>query len=564
VRDGELWIAGPGLFIGYRNLPDLTAARLVQQDRLWYRTGDLVREHPDGGIEFVGRMDRQVKIRGMLVSPEEIEARLAEHPDVRRAAVTANGTLTAHVATALVPSEARSRLRTHLVQSLPDWMIPQHWVFSNSLPETLSGKPVTTTEERLATLWCRILHLPGVSRTDRFKDLGGDSLKAIDLVVAAHAEGLPLGPDQVCGTLEQMAAAIDSPSAVPAEALRRDVAFSADFESLLDDAAARPLRSDPGATLVTGATGFLGSHLAARLPKNVYRLTLSPITPFDIPGDMSEPRMGLSSADWHRLTGEVDTIFHCAAGVNLVRSYADLRPTNVAGTQELLRFMATGRPKRLHHASSLSVFVTTDRSPGLMLESDTLDETGLVYGGYGQSKWAAEVMLRQSGHRAGPISYYRFGLLTGPVAPTDWLARFARGTVAVGCLPQEAAGLAFDMTPIDYAADAMVWLSRQPAGTWHVANAESATLADLAKALRAHGYPIEWVSPEVWATRAPAPMQAALGFRQGHEKQRPLDLFAATGMEFDTTLTTAALQGSGIAPLPPARELLHAYLGDVL
>jgi amino acid adenylation domain-containing protein len=210
---GELCIAGPGLARGYRGQPDLTASRFLPDpfgssgERL-YRTGDLVRRLPDGALEFLGRIDRQVKVRGVRIELGEVEAALARLPEVREAAVLARpgaGRLAAFV----VPREAgaaelRDSLRADLARSLPEAMIPTEWHFLDTLPLTLSGKvdrlalgrletaassedeagqaPRTDTEQLLAGLFAQVLGLDQApSLQDCFLDLGGHSLLATRL-----------------------------------------------------------------------------------------------------------------------------------------------------------------------------------------------------------------------------------------------------------------------------------------------------------------------------------------------------------------------------------------------
>nr|BFE95488.1 hypothetical protein GCM10020185_60240 [Pseudomonas brassicacearum subsp. brassicacearum] len=141
---GELYLAGEGLARGYHRRAALTAERFVTgpfgTGQRLYRTGDLARYRTDGVIEYAGRMDHQVKIRGLRIELGEIEVRLAEHAEVRETVVIAqDGTL---LVAYLVPARAellsaedtvrqamQGRLKDHLSQSLPDYMVPQHWVW---------------------------------------------------------------------------------------------------------------------------------------------------------------------------------------------------------------------------------------------------------------------------------------------------------------------------------------------------------------------------------------------------------------------------------------------------
>ena len=207
---GELYIAGTGLARGYLNHPALTAERFLpdpfatQPGQRMYRTGDLVRWREDGSLEYLGRTDRQLKIRGIRIEPGEIEHALLEHPGVRQAVVTvrAGNTLTGYVVCDPAIPFDEPALRTHLLHRLPTHLIPATITALPALPYTTSGKidhhqlpdptppdqhhqpPTTPTEHTLADIWHHLLDIPAdrISTTDNFFTLGGNSLRAIQLI----------------------------------------------------------------------------------------------------------------------------------------------------------------------------------------------------------------------------------------------------------------------------------------------------------------------------------------------------------------------------------------------
>ncbi|MDP9846263.1 non-ribosomal peptide synthetase [Streptosporangium lutulentum] len=199
---GELLLGGAGLARGYLGHPDLTAERFVsdpEAGRL-YRTGDLVRWRADGQLEFLGRLDDQMKVRGFRIEPAEIEGRLLAHPGVRQAAVTArDDRLVAYVAGSADPAD----LRRHLAGELPPYMVPEVWVVLDELPATSGGKidrralPApgfdedrpfvavrTDAEALVAKVWQEALGVERVGAFDDFFALGGHSLLAVR--VGAH------------------------------------------------------------------------------------------------------------------------------------------------------------------------------------------------------------------------------------------------------------------------------------------------------------------------------------------------------------------------------------------
>ena len=210
---GELLVGGAGVARGYLDRPGLTAERFVPDSfgrapggRL-YRTGDRARRLPGGELEFLGRVDRQVKVRGFRVEPGETEARLAALPGVKAAAVAAaadpagGARLVAYVVADGDAAGAGGDLRQELRARLPEHMVPAIFVFLDALPLTATGKvdrralpppgagpergfvpPRTALEEVLAGVWAEVLKVERVGIRDGFFDLGGHSLLATQLV----------------------------------------------------------------------------------------------------------------------------------------------------------------------------------------------------------------------------------------------------------------------------------------------------------------------------------------------------------------------------------------------
>ena len=209
---GELFVGGEGLARGYFNRPELTAENFIAAEvggvrQRLYRTGDLARWMGDGNVEFLGRGDQQVKVRGFRVEPGEIEARLRTHPSVREAIVLArpvNGAneLVAYIVADLTGTPAV--LRAHVFAELPEHMAPAYWVALERFPLSPNGKidrralpapeadagvrsaafvaPRNAVEETLAAIWREVLQVARIGVADDFFELGGHSLKAMQVV----------------------------------------------------------------------------------------------------------------------------------------------------------------------------------------------------------------------------------------------------------------------------------------------------------------------------------------------------------------------------------------------
>ena len=221
---GELVIAGVGLARGYRHRPELTAERFgpaAGEDRA-YRTGDLARWLPDGTLDYLGRLDQQVKVRGFRVEPGEIEERLRSHPAVRDAAVVAvddgwQTTLRGFVV--LDGAAGAPELKAYLRGTLPEHLVPAQLVPLAELPVTASGKldraaltrpggvrpvpayvpPRTEAERTLAGIWQDVLGVPRVGVRDNFFALGGNSIHFVAVLARARAAGLDFTFQQLFG-----------------------------------------------------------------------------------------------------------------------------------------------------------------------------------------------------------------------------------------------------------------------------------------------------------------------------------------------------------------------------
>ena len=228
---GELYIGGAGVGSGYLNRPELTAEKFLQNpfhdnpEARLYKTGDMVRYRADGNIEFLGRFDDQVKIRGFRIELGEVEAALQEHPSVRKVVVIAredplgNKQLIAYIVLEKINPPTQSEWRQFLSHKLPEYMIPSAFIILDELPLHPNGKvdrkslpepelrrsvigselvqPRTVVEEILVNIWTKTLAIEQVGVYDNYFDLGGDSIRSIQISALANQAGLQLTSGQI-------------------------------------------------------------------------------------------------------------------------------------------------------------------------------------------------------------------------------------------------------------------------------------------------------------------------------------------------------------------------------
>ncbi|WP_407288203.1 non-ribosomal peptide synthetase [Streptomyces sp. BP-8] len=479
---GELYVGGPGLARCYFGAPALTADRFVPDPfgrtpgaRL-YRSGDLARITPDGEIEYLGRSDHQIKVRGYRIEAGEIEAQLLDHPAVDSAVVVprpdpgGDMRLIAYVTGGEDPASG-DELRALLEERLPGYMVPWRVVVLDALPLTVNGKvdraalpapdsvrPAVATayaeprddmERAVATAVAAVLRLDRVGRSDNFFELGGHSLLATRLVFRLRAElgtELPLRALFEVPTVEGIAAAVrtakEHDGAAPAHTVR-DLAADAVLPAGLAgfDAPAPHLLAKPTHVLLTGATGFLGAFLLRELLRTTDAYVHCLVRAEDdaqarrrladtarryglgdpgaesrvvpLAGDLAAPGLGLVPRELDRLADTVDAIYHCGADVNLVYPYEQLRAANVDGTAELVRLAGRTRRAPLHYVSTVGVFGAVPAHGGPVRETDPPGPADLLRQGYTQSKWVGEQIVWRAAAAGLPVTVHRPSRIAG-------------------------------------------------------------------------------------------------------------------------------------------------------
>jgi thioester reductase-like protein len=357
--------------------------------------------------------------------------------------------------------------------------------------------------------------------------------------------------------------------------------------------------TQPQHILLTGATGFFGAFLLAELLQqteavihcliradsvqqakqrleqclNSYGIEQN-LNPRIVPlsGDLSKPLLGLPDDLFHSLAEQIDVIYHNGAWVHHTLPYAQLKATNVLGTEEILRFACCSKPKPVHFISTISVFVATQTGVQTIFEHDSLDPNAMPSGGYAQSKWVAERLVTIAQERGLPVCIYRPGAIsghsqTGVFNRNDFLYKLIQGCVQLGQAPDIEMSL--NLLPVDYVSQAIIYLSQQQHLTnqaFHFVHPNPISSTLLFDLLRARQYNIETIPYDQWR-------QSLINVANGspnHPLYSIISLFStshaqsqserAMSLEFDCQNTTQELSNSAIRCPPIDFSLLNTYI----
>lgn len=519
---GELHLAGPGVAAGYVNRPDQNARRFVPDTfsangARMYASGDLGRFTVDGELDYLGRVDSQVKVRGYRVELGEIENRLRAHPGVRAAVALVRGEqLFGYVVPAGEPVPAGELVR-HCAQTLPEFMVPATVTALDEIPLTSNGKldhsalpdaerpaseteyvaPRGPTETRLAEILSEVLGVARVGVDDDLQELGLHSLlatRAVNAIRASWQVNIPLRRLFETPTIAAIAGIIHGGGAPKVEAdrpgqadLDTEAVLDADLAEAISSALPRQRRAKH--VFVTGATGFPGAYLVAELARTTDATVHCLVRAADedtasarlrehlrsidlwsddladrvlaVPGDLARPFLGLSPEEFDRHAEQADQVFHFGAYVNFLYPYRRLRSVNVGGTKEIIRFAATGPKSVLHHVSSVGIFAARPVEDGEFRGAETeLDpHAPPLPNGYTETKWVAERLVTEARDAGLPVVIHRLGRVSGDSRTGTWratndaLAELLKASAGLGSLPRFEGKL--DMVPVDHVARAM-------------------------------------------------------------------------------------------------------------
>ena len=589
-----------------------------------YRTGDLTNFDAEGRLHFAGRADRQIKFRGFRLELDGIENVLIDHNDVANAAIKMIKVKAEKLLVAYIQLE-KSAVDTFLVtdyieylkKKMPSYSVPSEVVVLDELPVTPRGKidrgklpdpvfkeqvcenivePETPTQKAIYDVWSECLGRTSFGIKDNFFELGGSSIllatvyagirKKIDKPFSLDTffetptiEGLALSIDEHGGKYDHHKEFLEA---------KKDALLDASiFPSWTD---VNPDSED--VIFLTGSMGFLGAHILAdllattscdiyclvrshsdaslleQMQQALEKFKLDHAVPslkrvFPVIGDISQKKLGLSTDDYTFVAENCSHIIHCAAAVNHMYVYSQLKAPNTLSTIECIKIAMSSKPKKFSFVSTESA-ISERNSTGSGYEAEVRDDPANFFGGYALSKWVSERLIKQAFDRGMSGMILRPGNIfansdTGVSSPvsSNFALLMMRAYVDSGLAPEM--GVVFEAVPVNQLASAIVAVScgESDKGMLNLSNPHEIGLQEYVNALSdITSKPIEVVSFEEWKERVIDPLKEG-------DPLFPLTLYFQDGasdeiLEFDTSLTQAELKKYDIS----FEENYHTLLGN--
>lgn len=559
---GELCIAGDGLARGYLNNPEYTAKKFVpdpfETTGKLYCTGDIAKRRPDGNIEFIGRIDHQVKINGHRIELYEIKQKLMKHESIELAIVVVNDSQNLCVYYTTKKEVKVSDLRRYLANELPYYMIPQYFKQLDTIPFLASGKvdfkalpdidlnqknfepPNNEIELELVKIWSETLGLEGIGINDDFFELGGDSLTILKILAGVfhHNWNLKIQDFYQYHTIKELAEHIvtnktnDDPIIETQETVNWNDLRILPEEKMIDCLEKRPIEN----VLLTGATGFLGMHVLFELLNckdiTVYILVrgadansrLYELLNYYFPqinyeifrkrvvvvnGDITQKYFGLSKSSYDELSRKIETVVHAAAMIKHFGDYQEFYKVNIGGIQNIIEFCSD---KYLVYISTTSVsgdFIKQSFKDRYFNEKSL--EIGQKFHGnyYVQTKYEAEKIVLNHQKNGLDFSVIRIGNLTGRFSDGLFQRNIAnnkfygvlKSILGLSLIPESIAWIKMEFSPVDLTSQGIVKLFMRKHSnlrTFHLFNHNYIDLKTLIGMINEMGYRITLCSDSVF------------------------------------------------------------------
>jgi amino acid adenylation domain-containing protein/thioester reductase-like protein len=536
---GEIYIGGECLAEGYINQKELTDTvflpDLYVKGEKMYKTGDLGRLRADGNWQCLGRVDTQIKLNGHRIEPLEIAEVMLASGLVKEAVVVPviKDQIPVFMRGAVVKTSVYSEeaLREYLRKKLPEYMVPSEIMVLNELPRNASGKTdlnelsayeakIDSREESadtIADVWREVLGKEPLKDVSFFEQ-GGTSLMAIVILNQYRQKQYAFSINDfyhypTLRVQEEILCCTEQPD-------RENMARAEETEELpiLQEKLARQIEKPckQGAVLLTGATGYLGSHLLKKLLENSsdkiyclirkdkerlekcmdfyfgegyyerYRTRLQIFV-----GELAKDQFIAEPELYKEMTEKVTRVFHCAADVRHYAPEKELFYANVEGTREVLRFVkASGAA--LMHISTISV--AGDLSSGISNQV-AFNEEDLNIGQnwwdnpYVKSKILAEKLVDDAVREGASANIFRIGRLVGnsyngkfQINPkSNAFYRLIKGIIELGMIPEALYARPLEVTPVNLAAEAVFRLSNTTTGAYHICSPNEIEIGVLAE-----------------------------------------------------------------------------------
>lgn len=640
---GEVYIATPALAKGYLNQPERTAQAFIENPfaigEKIYKSGDIAKLLDTGMLEYVGRSDSQLKIRGHRIEIGEIEDHFARLDQIQNVAVIpkkesdGQNMLVGYFTSKDGSTLSVSDIKAELTEKLPSYFVPKWICQLDEMPIAPTGKinrkamislphverhedrpdrvmPETETESIILDAWKEILQHDDFGVEDSFFNIGGDSLRVIHVLVILkpHYPQLKIADFFAEKTVRALARRVEV-LALSAAVVTDSVVTEGMITQLsehpveLTSQLGYPLIREPEHVLLTGATGYLGSHVLQQLILNsstrIYTLVRRPsngITAMErltnvlegyfgkqltdqlstrveiIEGDLEQLNLGLSDEQRAYVQDRIDRVIHCAADVRHFGDADQFAKTNVEGTVALLDLIRSKPGASFHHVSTMGIpeDLALSGQWESSLQYDRFPADLHVDNLYSDSKLEAEKVLMIAAEEGVPVSIYRAGNLTchsetgrfQSNIDSNAFYRMIKAMLLLGKAP--AADWMVDFTPINYASEAIVHLAlrQDTAGrVFHICNPEPIRYDELIRSVNRAGYEVEtlpfadytrWLF-DASISKEPEALQLAIAQLEGDGAKDSAYIYACP-------VTTAYVEPAGISCAKTDDRFISAML----
>jgi amino acid adenylation domain-containing protein/thioester reductase-like protein len=558
---GELYVAGCGVTKGYRNRDELNKDRYVMINGLrYYKTGDFAKENDNGELSILGRLDNQIKLRGLRIEIGEIESAISDYPGINSLAVIVREVQNNDHLCAYFTADSQidvEDLKDSLKKRLTPYMVPTVFLQMDKLPQTLNGKtdikalpeptltseyvaPENDLEAFFAATFSEILNISDIGVTDNFFNLGGTSLLVTKITIEAMTHGYELKYGDVFAhpTARELANFITSAG----DSTKKEDKYSYDdineilkkntIENFINGE-----KEEIGNILLTGATGFLGIHVLRDFLENetgkVYCLLRK--------GRRTNPEERLKSLLFyyfsenyeelfgsriHLIEGDItkssdfekalpfaiDTVINCAANVKHFASGTQIEDINIGGVEKGVEFCKTKGCKYIQISTTSVAGESVNNFPPLDTDFDeqTLYVGQALDNKYLSSKFLAERVVLEAATKGLNAKIMRVGNLMARHSDSEFQINFeTNGFInrlkaygAIGKIPYSILGGEVELTPIDITARSIILLSKSPkeCRLFHTYNNHTIYIADIIEIMNSAGLPVEGVEEDEFNT----------------------------------------------------------------